>query len=96
MLDLNRVIPTVLQRVKQVETGIVIEVKTYKRDRGFRVEKRGDEQVLIQEYGFHNQAVTVPMVKLKKTLKTIIKTEFPRSNKVWMSMDVVIQTEPGN
>jgi hypothetical protein len=85
LLDLNRVIPTVLQRVKQAETGTVIEVKTYKRDRGFRVEKRGDDQVLIQEYGFHNQEMIVTMPQLQKTLKTMLKTEFPRSNKVWMS-----------
>lgn len=93
LLDLNRVIPTVLQRVKQAETGTVIEVKTYKRDRGFRVEKRGDGQVFIQEYGFHNQAMNVTMPQLKKILKTMLKTEFPRSNKVWMSMGTVRSRE---
>ncbi len=85
LLELNRVIPTLLQRLKQAETGAVLEVKTYKRDRGFSIEKRGDEQVFIREYGFQNQEMVVSMPKLKKTLKALVKTEFPRSNKVWLS-----------
>ncbi len=87
LLDINRVIPTLLQRLKQVGTGESIEVKTYKRDRGFSVEKGVDGQILIREFGFHDQELRVDNAKLKKTLKTIIKTEFPRSNKAWLRVN---------
>ena len=87
LLDMNNVIPSVLQKVKKAVIGDVIEVKTYKRDRGFRLEKREGDELFIQEYGFNRQDFVVTTRKLKKTLKTIIKTEFPRSNKVWMRTD---------
>lgn len=84
MLDLNRVIPTVLQKLKKAKAGDVIEVKTYKRDRGFSLEKQDDDTVLVREFGFRDKEHLVPISRVKKTLKTILKTEFPRSNKVWL------------
>lgn len=86
LLDINRVIPTVLQKLKQADVGNVIEVKTYKRDRGFSIEKQDADLVLIREFGYKNQELTIPVTKLKKVLKTIVKTEFPRSNKAWLKV----------
>lgn len=84
MLDINRLIPTVLQKVKRLSVGQGLEVKTYKRDRGFVLTKRSETKVHLREFGFKEQEMEVATSRLKKTLKTLIKTEFPRSNKVWL------------
>lgn len=84
LLDINRLIPTVVQKIKQAALGDVIEVRTYKRDRGFTVERRTDGQVVLHEFGFKEQECIVAASKLKKILKSIIQKEFPRSNKVWL------------
>jgi hypothetical protein len=84
MLDINRLIPTVLQKVNRLSIGQGLEVKTYKRDRGFMLTKRSETKVHIREFGFKEQEMEVEISRLKKTLKTLMKTEFPRSNKVWM------------
>ncbi len=88
VLDIGRVIPTVLQKLKQLQPGEIIAVRTYKRDRGFSVALRANNQVLVREFGFNEQELTVPVTKLKKILKTIVKTEFPHSNKAWLKVTV--------
>ncbi len=84
VLEINRVIPTVLQKLKQAEIGSIIEVKTYKRDRGFSIKKQDEDQFLLREYGYRDHETTVSLRKLKKYLKIVLKKEFPRSNKVWL------------
>lgn len=88
MLDIGRVIPTVLQKLKQLKPGEILAVRTYKRDRGFSVALRANNQVIVREFGFNEQELIVPVTKVKKTLKTIVKTEFPRSNKAWLKITV--------
>jgi Putative zinc-finger len=93
VLDINRLIPTVVQKVKQAGFADVVEVKTYKRDRGFSVQLVEADQLLIREYGYRNREVTVPTEKLKRVLKNIVKIEFPRSNKVWLRVTSAREVE---
>ena len=84
MIDIKQLLPTLLQRSAKLSAGESITVKTYKRDRGLSICRQGDGQLLIEEFGFQQRSVSSSDEKLKKTLKTIIKREFPRSNKVWL------------
>ena len=82
MVDIQNVTVIVSQKVGQLEVGGEIELKTYKRDRGATIIKLSDDNVRIREKGYLNTEYQVPVSRLKKALKNILKKEFPRSNKV--------------
>ena len=84
MIALNQVVPTVLKRLKKLPSDATISVKTYKRDRGFSLHRLADDQIEISEFGYNEQIFIIPLTGVKKSLKTIIRREFPRSNKVWL------------
>jgi hypothetical protein len=82
MIDIKSLVPVVCQKVEKLGAGGVIELKTYKRDRGVDIIKISDETLRIIESGFEKRQFSIPVSRLKKTLKSIVKREFPRSNKV--------------
>ena len=81
MIDLGSALPTALSRLKKLPDGAVLELLTFKRDRGVAVRKTGDV-FEVREFGFRDETCTEDAAGLKKRLKTILKREFPRSNKV--------------
>jgi hypothetical protein len=85
MIDIKTVISTVQKRLERGSVGIGIELKTYKRDRGITIVKVTDDHLLIREDGFVKNEFEIPVEKLKKTLRSLLKKEFPRSKKVWLS-----------
>ena len=82
MIDISAVIPTVLLKLKKLPVGHFLDLQTYKKDRSVTIVKRDDNNFLIIENGFNQEEFDVDAVKLKKTLKVLLKKEFPRSNKV--------------
>ena len=82
MIDLNNAISIVRQKLEKLEVGGVIELQTYKRDRGATIIKIEDGSVRIIERGYENREFQIPESRLKKVLKIILKKEFPRSKKV--------------
>ena len=82
MLDKSSVIRVVLERLKKLPVGHYLDLRTYKRDRSVLIVKRGDEDILVVEDGFYKDSFTVNITKLKGLLKSLLKKEFPRSNKV--------------
>ena len=81
MIDLGSALPTALSRLKKLSDGAVLELLTFKRDRGVAVRKTGP-LFEVREFGFRDETCTENLAGLKKRLKTILKREFPRSNKV--------------
>ncbi len=91
MVDIGNVIPLVLKRLAGLGEGEYLVLQTYKRDRSLTLSRLDDQRVLIREEGFAREEFEVETAKLKKVLKSLMKKEFPRSNKVHIS----IGTEPG-
>ncbi|XXJ21026.1 hypothetical protein ACR42D_16095 [Desulfovibrio caledoniensis] len=81
MIDLGAALPTALSRLDKLPDGAVLELLTFKRDRGVAVRKVG-AGFEIREFGFRDETHAEDGPGLKKRLKAILKREFPRSNKV--------------
>ena len=82
MIDKSSVIKIVLAKLNKLPVGHYLDLRTYKRDRSVIIVKRETEGLLVIEDGFYQDSFTVNNVKLKGLLKTLLKKEFPRSNKV--------------
>ncbi len=82
MLDISAVIPTVKKKLKSLPTGHGLDLRTYKRDRSVRIIKLDEESLRVSQDGFEQNEFTIPAAELGKTLKSLLKKEFPRSNKV--------------
>jgi hypothetical protein len=50
------------------------------------IAKMGEDDLLIIENGYFRERFRLKPEKLKKTLKTILKKEFPRSRKIRLYM----------
>jgi hypothetical protein len=81
MIDKSKIIETVHERLKNLPTGHYLDLRTYKRNRSVIIAKMGDDDLLIIENGYFTERFRLKPEKLKKTLKTILKKEFPRSQK---------------
>ena len=82
MIDINGAVQTALTRLKKLPVGRSLELLTFKRDRGVRIRKTDHDCFEVAEFGFLDQTVEANQNSMKKLLKTVIKREFPRSNKV--------------
>ncbi|MCJ2164888.1 MULTISPECIES: hypothetical protein [unclassified Pseudodesulfovibrio] len=82
MIDIGSAIPATLARLKKLPVGNSLELLTYKRDRGLRIGRTGDNAFRVREFGFRTEVFEVDLESMKKLLKTLLKREFPRSNKV--------------
>ena len=82
MIDKTRAIETVLEKLKKLPVGHYLNLQTYKRNRCLIIVKTGKDDLLVIENGYFNERFVVTMDKLKKLLKTLLKTEFPRSRKI--------------
>ncbi|MBU0682308.1 MAG: hypothetical protein KKD73_12905 [Proteobacteria bacterium] len=86
MVDIGNVIPVVLKKMSQLEAGESLVLQTYKRDRSLTLVRIAKERILIIEEGFSRAEFEVNSANLAKVLKTLLKKEFPRSNKVRISV----------
>ncbi len=83
MIDKTQILPALLRRLARLPEGHAVELLTYKRNRGMTLVRRGGDAFLVLEYGYLEQRFPdVPMDKLEKLCKTVLKREFPRSTKV--------------
>jgi len=82
MIDKSQIIPTVLDKLKSLPNGHYIDLRTYKRDRSVIILKKDSDRFIFFEDGFIKDNFEVEFVKVKKTLKGLLKKEFPRSNKI--------------
>ena len=82
MIDKTKIIETVIERLKNLPMGHYLDIRTYKRNRSVMIVKQENEELLIIQNGYDFQKYQIKTDKLKKLLKTLLKKEFPRSNKV--------------
>jgi hypothetical protein len=82
MLDKASLIPNLLAKLEKLPSGEAIDLRTYKRNRSILIIKKTIDTYVIVENGFYQDRMRIPSSQLKKTLKTLVKREFPRSNKV--------------
>jgi hypothetical protein len=83
MNDKTTVIPTVMERLERLETGQCLDMRTYKRNRSVAIVRTGPDSFTVVERGFHEEMWEgLSADKIRRLLKTLLKREFPRSNKI--------------
>ena len=82
MIDKDKIIGTVEEKLKKLPVEHYLDLRTYKRNRSLAIVKQGEDDFLIIEDGYFHERFHLRLDKLKKTLKTLLKKEFPRSHKV--------------
>ncbi len=84
-VDKGRVLQEIMQRLKKIKNGEGILLQPYKKDRSVWVVMQGDSYS-VHERGFVQKDLIVEKKKIKKLIKTVCRREFPRSNKVWLTV----------
>jgi len=82
MIDKATAIPTIMTKLKKLPQGHAIDIRTYKRNRSVVIARIGEDEFDVVEKGFHEERFLVPLSKMKKLLKNLLKKEFPRSTKM--------------
>ena len=82
MLDISALIPAIQAKLDKLPPGHALDLRTYKRNRSVIIRRENEDLFLVVENGFYRDRFTVPGDKIKKTLKKMLKKEFPRSRKV--------------
>ena len=74
-------------RLKKMMPGDVLSVRTWKGDRGLTVTCTSEDCFTLAEDGFQNQTDEgLSRQMVLKALKPIARREFPRSNKLRLTM----------
>ena len=82
MIDKYKIIETVIEKLKKLPLDHYLDLRTYKRNRSLAIVKKSEDDLLIIEDGYFHERYHLRLDKLKKTLKTLLKKEFPRGHKV--------------
>lgn len=82
MIDLGSALSAALDRLKRLPVGGVVELLTFKRDRGAAILRVDNDVFEVREFGFRDETARADLKGVRKLLKTVLKREFPRSNKV--------------
>ncbi len=94
MIDKTKIIDTVTERLKNLPIDHYLDLRTYKRNRSVMIVKRNGDELDVIQNGYEFKKYNVKAEKLKKLLKTLLKKEFPRSNKVRLyTMGKFVETE---
>lgn len=84
MLDIAGAIPTILTRLRKLSVGHGLDLRTFKRDRSVAITRMADDMYVVEENGFSRETFSTDIKGMRKLLKTLLKREFPRSNKIRM------------
>lgn len=72
-----------LTRLRKMDVGGVLEIVTYKRNRGIIILKEENDFYKVKEFGYHEEIFAdLDEARLKKLLQKIAKREFPRSQQI--------------
>jgi len=82
MIDKTKIIDTVCKKLAKLPLGHYLDLKTYKRNRTVIIAKIDKNRLLVIEDGYFKDRFLIKPEKLKKLLKTLLKKEFPRSQKI--------------
>ena len=82
MIDKTNIIPALLERLDKMPVGHHLDIRPYKRNRSVVIVRKTEAVYEIIEEGFFSERFSVEVSKLKKTLRSVINKEFPRSHKI--------------
>ncbi|WP_320174420.1 hypothetical protein [Maridesulfovibrio sp.] len=82
MIDKDSAIESVMRKLKKIQVGKGLDLRTYKRDRSVVILRKGEDSFLVIEDGFDTERFTEDFKGVKRLLKKLLKKEFPRSNKI--------------
>lgn len=82
MIDKASAAETIIRKLKKTPTGKGLDLRTYKRDRSVIIIRTKEDTFSVTEDGFDKDNFTTDFKGMKKTLKKLLKKEFPRSNKI--------------
>jgi len=72
----------ILNQLKKTQERQGVEVLSYKRNRGICLVRSAGDAVEIRERGYCDRELKAALSELPKLLRTMMRTEFPRSRKV--------------
>ncbi|SDN61983.1 hypothetical protein [Desulfonauticus submarinus] len=81
MLDKENILTKIIPKLKKLYPNEGIILATYKRNRTLTIIFKEESYLFIQK-GYENKSYFVKPSQLKKQLKKVLKTEFPRSRKI--------------
>lgn len=82
MIDKTKISEIVSDKLKKLPAGHYLDLRTYKRNRSVLIVKASEQKLLVIENGYFNERFKIDACKLNKLLKTLVRREFPRSNKI--------------
>ena len=82
MIDRANAEADIRARLRKLAPGRGIVLLTYKRDRSLTIVRLGEDDYEIREDGFDKHTHRTSGDGFKRLLKTLLKREFPRSNKI--------------
>lgn len=82
MIDKDNIIETVIEKLEKLPVEHYLDLRTYKRNRSVAIVKKSEDDFLIIEDGYFHERYHLRLDKLKKTLKALLRKEFPRSHKI--------------
>jgi len=82
MIDKATAIPTIMNKLKKLPVGHAIDLRTFKRNRSVVIARVDDDSFDVVQKGFGEDRFLIPLSKMKKLLKNLLKKEFPRSTKM--------------
>ncbi|MEZ6853706.1 hypothetical protein [Halodesulfovibrio aestuarii] len=76
-------IDSVLKRMKKLNVGQCVDMRSFKRNRSVVIVCCGEDSFRVVEDGFYQEVWDNQNTEqVKRLLKTLLKKEFPRSNKI--------------
>lgn len=82
MIDAASLQKTLPARLRALPEGHALDVRTYKRDRGAVFVRTGPDAWRVLEHGYRTRDAVVAGAELARTVKDLVRNEFPRSNKI--------------
>lgn len=80
MIPIENCVDDALRKLRRMDNGNCLDIRTYKRDRSVVIEK-DDDKFNVYENGFNKEEFKgLTEDELKKLLKTLCRREFPRSS----------------
>jgi hypothetical protein len=84
LVNIDSVLPNLLQKLDKLRPPQGMELLSYKRNRSIAVLLCDNGRILVREKGYRLAEHMVEKAKLPRHLKSLIKYEFPRSRKLRM------------
>ena len=84
LIPMIQMLHKVTQQFKSMPEKEAMEVKTYKKDRGFILYRKSADIFVLIGFGYENYQIENTQHEVSKELKKLIKREFPRSNRAWV------------